>query len=210
MEIQLSYQDLKTVVTNKNLYWQYEESTAKYDIWTLDTTIAYQTIVWKAGYESLDTDTGQNTTDRTDFETNYKSGANKRLNMLQPFSDNLVEFKGLGTIATATKNSTTDIDLVLSEARLLNGGHMYADKAILNDYIVAQVVDVDDILGYGAGFVAKEWITKWYVIPNIYQRIETPQAGEILAGLYLRLKYTSTGTVDDVTILVNYNTFKKL
>ncbi len=128
-----------------------------------------------------------------------------------PFSDNSVEFKATGIMATVSKGTEGDIDLAIgTEARLLNGGHLYAQQGVVGDTITAQIVDVDNLLGQGANFVVKEWIKDWYIIPDLLQHIRTPQAGEVPAGLYVRLKYKSTGTANDVKVLINYDLYKKL
>lgn len=109
-------------------------------------------------------------------------------------------------LGTATKGTTSNIDFKIPKAGLaINGGEILFLNHKWGDYFKIQVVDVDNILGYGAGFVTDTFIQKKYVHPNIPERhIKLPYAGEVVKDLYLRVVYTSTGTVDDVDVAVNY------
>jgi len=165
-------------------------------------------------------------TDKTDFETNFKSASTKvdlipeaisqieevgktEIVQITPFSSNAVEFKGKGVKGTATKEATTDIDLKITEGSLINGGLLYTNNAVVGDKFTCQVVDKDGIY-YPAGTVLNEWITNWYAMPNTKMDLTTPQAGAIPANVYLRIKYTSIGTVNDVDVIVNYKLNKDL
>jgi hypothetical protein len=79
MRINLSYNDFRNTVNSKSLLWQFKETTKKYEPFALDNTVIYQCEIWKSGYEPKGVDVAQNTADRTDFETNYKAGGNKKL-----------------------------------------------------------------------------------------------------------------------------------
>jgi hypothetical protein len=121
--------------------------------------------------------------------------------MIDPFNRIKVDFAGKGVVYTATKNSTTDHDLLLTSDYLLNGGSICVDKAVVGDTITCQVLD-------NALTVKKEWITDWPICPGEPIEIITEQAAEIPANYYLRIKYTSIGTVDDVKVLIGYRLHK--
>jgi len=75
MKVDINYADLKSLIASKNLGWQYVEFDANYDVFAVDAGIMYQTMLYKVGFEPKNCATC--TADTTDFETNYKSGANE-------------------------------------------------------------------------------------------------------------------------------------
>jgi len=114
-------------------------------------------------------------------------------------------FLGDATSGVATKNTTTDIDYKLLDNCMMYGAEMIYRNAVDGDYVTLQIIDKDNILGYGAGTIINEWVKKWYV-PSAENRwvVTSEMAGTIPAGLYVRLKYTSTGTESDVPVKLNF------
>ena len=114
-------------------------------------------------------------------------------------------FRGTGVSNTATKNTTTNIDYKMPEDRMINGVHLFLDGHKWDDYIKFQVVDVDNLLGYGAGVILDEFGSTWNIDPNTcaqrHEIIDYP--AKIKKDLYLRTVYVSTGTVDDVKVKIN-------
>lgn len=88
-QIKLNWSDFKSTVASKNLDIQFFEDIAKYSIFALDSNIAYKIILWKSGHEPVNSDTASIASDRSDFENNYKSSANKRLSTKET-SDNFI------------------------------------------------------------------------------------------------------------------------
>lgn len=118
---------------------------------------------------------------------------------------NQFDFAGNGTIGTATKNTTTNIDFKLPAKLWLDGGAILTKDPVFGDWFQVQIVDVDNILGGGAGQVLKNYINKWYIHPDIsLLELNGSYAGEVLKDLYIRIKYHSIGTVTDVTVAINY------
>lgn len=117
------------------------------------------------------------------------------------------EYAEDGMIGTATKNTTTNLDFKITGSKeYIQGGQLLYQNAAWGDYITAQVVDVDNVLGQGAGTVLNEYIKKRYVCPSLCQaELEVPYAGKIPQNCYLRIKYTSVGTSTDVDVAVNYS-----
>lgn len=111
-----------------------------------------------------------------------------------------------GVTGTVTKNSITNIDLKVTESHIyLNGGRILYENAVFGDYLTFQVVDIDNVLGYGANTVLAEFIHKRYIDPNSTQdSMYVPYAAFIPQNTYVRLKYTSIGTSTDVNVAVNY------
>ena len=154
------------------------------------------------------------TSDQTDFEDNYKAAGNAtfsdaggstivRTHAFNNTDD--LKFRGTGVSGTATKNATSNIDYVMPENRFINGVDLLIKDHVWGDKIDFQVVDVDNILGYGAGVVLDEFGKDWYVDPDKCGqgqiRVEYPAL--VYAGLYIRIKYHSVGTVDDVLVKCN-------
>lgn len=108
-------------------------------------------------------------------------------------------------IGVATKNAVTDIDFKITKPDMnLNGGNILYRGAVWGDHIRAVVVDKDGAY-YPAGTVLKTYIYKRYLHPTIESsEIALPYVGYIPPNLYLRITFTSTGTVNDVDVAVNY------
>ena len=81
MKYNLLYSDLKNIVLSKNLQWQFRENAKKYEIFIADGQIIYQSEIWKDGFEPEGIDAVANELDCQDFENNYKSGGNKKIEM---------------------------------------------------------------------------------------------------------------------------------
>jgi hypothetical protein len=109
-----------------------------------------------------------------------------------------VKFRGQGISGTATAGVTTNIDYKLTEARLLDGVHMILKDHAFGDSVKFQVVDVDNILGYGAGVVLDTFGESWFIVADVQSQgsINLPYSAEVLAGLYVRVAYTSVGVTN--------------
>ncbi len=95
--VTITYTDLKNLILDNRLFWQYQEFNERYDIFSANSETEYLSIVWKSGFEPKGVDVGQNTTDRTDFETNYKDTANPRVTSFS---------QGFGFISILNSTST--------------------------------------------------------------------------------------------------------
>lgn len=115
-----------------------------------------------------------------------------------------VKFRGKGISFTATAGQSTSYDYKLTEARLIDGTRLILKDHAFGDYVNFQVVDVDNILGYGAGTVLDEFSDHWYVSPDTMDQREVrlPYSAEILVNLYIRIIYTSVGNTN-VSVLCN-------
>lgn len=122
-----------------------------------------------------------------------------------------LKFRGTGIAGTATKDASTDIDYKLTEDRFINGVQIFLKNQVWGDNLDFQVVDVDNILGYGAGVVLDQFGTSWYVDPDTCDqgdlRVEYPAL--VLDGIYIRIRYNSVGTTDDVDVNANLFLHKK-
>lgn len=108
-----------------------------------------------------------------------------------------VRFRGKGISGTAAPFTTSNVDYKVTEARYINGCHLILKNHVWDDSLKFQIVDVDNVLGYGAGAVLDEFGTTWKFADDKQDqglfKIEYP--AKILANLYIRIAYTSVGAV---------------
>jgi len=109
-----------------------------------------------------------------------------------------------GVIGTATKETTTNLDLVLTDDVLMTGGVFLAQGAEWGDKVDFQVIHPT------AGVVA-QFITDWYLNPDsTLQPIpKSSYPAKLAAGLTLRVVYHSVGATD-VKVAINYDREKVL
>jgi hypothetical protein len=123
---------------------------------------------------------------------------------------------------TVTKNQTSDLDWAVPQTAYsgqnkqgyMDGIEYYAKDAEVGDKMSFQVIDKDGVgvlLGWydqatfdamGNLYVVDEFGKDWAVIPNDHTTIRLYKA-KLVPGLYIRVKYTSIGTVNDVYIICN-------
>lgn len=115
-------------------------------------------------------------------------------------------FRCKGFKGTATKNTTTNLDMAVSSEREITHVHLFLENHAADDTLKFQVVDVDNVMGYGAGVVLDEFATDWRVDDEKKDQglSSAGYPATIFAGLYLRIVYTSTGTTNDVVVRCNY------
>lgn len=132
--------------------------------------------------------------------THYDQYSSKDLN---------ANFKG--TKFTANAGQTTNNDLLISDDMLIDGGMLVALNSTLGDKVNLQVIDKDNILGYGANTVLGQYMTDWYMNPDASTQInfQNTYPAKLYAGLYLRVVYISVGQTD-IDVIVNYRLHKVL
>lgn len=160
-----------------------------------DKTYTYSCSTTPAFYDCLSTTDGQ-TRDgvyEVDVENNelttwYGSLANGSYKLIKPI----------------------DIDVLLPtdfDTYYLWGMYFTAVDYSLDDLARLQIVDVDDILGAGAGYIVKEYDECWVDQMHKLVFIKTPDGspGEIPSGLYLRVKYyPKDATKTDIKLWLDY------
>jgi hypothetical protein len=117
-----------------------------------------------------------------------------------------VKFRGVGVAFTAAAGTSTVNNYLVSEARLIDGIQMIESGQVFGDHVSLSVVDVDNTLGYGAGVVLDTFSSNWYLHADsqLQREVRLPYSAEVLAGLYIRLTYVSTGGSD---VQFKYNLF---
>lgn len=114
-------------------------------------------------------------------------------------------FIGDGLTGTVVKNTTTSFDYkVTTENTYLSGAELIWDSATFGDYVQFEIIDIDNVLGYGENVVLAEYIKKWYISPDSNcKKVMSPYAGLIPVNTYIRVKYTNTSVNTDQLIAVN-------
>lgn len=109
----------------------------------------------------------------------------------------------IGISSTAIAGTSTNLDLLLTDDVLINGGFLLARNVAEGDRVSFQVLMGETILN--------QFITNWYLNPDSTQQ-QMPTANypaKLLAGLTLRIIYNSVGT-QNVWFAINYNKEKVL
>lgn len=134
---------------------------------------------------------------------------------LNQFQSNNVNFLARGVTGTVPAGLIAGIDLKMDDDMLITGCQMSTKGAAFGDYVNLRVVDVDNVMGFGAGAILNQFCDKWYLMgdgsANGTQQIfiQVPYPAKLSAGLYLRADYHSTG-VTTVQVNINYLLHKVL
>lgn len=110
--------------------------------------------------------------------------------------------------STITAGNSKDMDWKIpnlqwsgsNKQTYFDGVEYYAKDSELGDVVSFQVVDVDGIT-YPAGTVLEEFATDLQIIPDTKDVIRLYKA-KLIPGMYVRIKYTSTGS-NDVKFICN-------
>lgn len=138
-------------------------------------------------------------------------GSKTKLYQISQFSSDLLNVNNKGITGIASAGTVTNIDLKLDDDNFITGGVLRTNTSTFGDHATFQVIDLDNVMGYGAGVILGQYCTDWYMRSDVQEQLNenTPYPAKIYAGLYLRLKYTSVGTTD-VQVSVMYRLHKIL
>lgn len=116
-----------------------------------------------------------------------------------------------GTMFTALPGQATTHDFLITQDSLIMGAFVIVLDAALGDKIKCEVVDVNNVLGYGPGVVLGQYAVDWYMNPRSAEQLNfsAPYPAKLVTGLYLRVVYASVG-ITSVPVIVNYNLHKIL
>lgn len=196
-----------TCVTQKNLNLQYQDSGDSYYIIGPDANDTSWTVsVPKLIPDPNNVGSFITNPDATDFLTNVAPTCNFAVGTRPyAFSTSDFEFKGDSVSVTVPKGTTANLNYKFTHTpgTYINGGQLLTSGAAIGDYIIANIVDIDNILGAGAGYVVNSYITKWFVDPASAMVIQTPYAAKVPGGLYLQIAYVSVGSSTDVFTALN-------
>lgn len=198
--IELSWSDFKQTLDNQALNFQYFDFNNTYHIYTSNGPVTVLCKIYK--------DSG---TDQTDFEDNYKANGNKPLKArveAEPANISLTHYIASDVVTVnAGDEETIDIEIAQQDSetqQILYGGALHTQNADFGDYVKFQIVDVNNVLGYGAGLVLKQYITKAYLNNNgTFEDYD--EAGAYLpVGLFLRCIYKSVAASGTTKVKINY------
>ena len=115
----------------------------------------------------------------------------KPINIANPFPGNEgnYSFRGLGGSASLSTGSN-NVDQVIPAIRFINGAEVWSDDPAYGNSITFQVVDVDNVLGYGAGTVIEEFGTTWQMHPGCITKAFPGYIASVPANLYVRMVVT--------------------
>lgn len=202
----------KAFISARNLSIQYVDLYNKYYLYAYDGPFPMECTIIKK-------DTPD--TDQSEFEASYKSAGNKsysdadgiELSRLRAFANSDgFRFRGKGISGTATKNTTSNIDYKLTEERYINGCNLILKNHAFGDSVKFQVIDIDNVIGYGNNVVLDEFGTDWYIAEDAQNQgvILLPYPAKILANLYIRIVYNSVGILLNVSVKCNLFLHKKV
>lgn len=196
-----TWTELKSLLEKKKGALQYEDQIEQYKVWFVDGVDVYESrieITDPAG------------TDQEDFEDNYKDDANQplapRATDTTPYVRVTEKTVGkymqlLGFEFTAVADDTTDYLVKWDHDVEFVGAVSKTEGAHKGDTANMSIVDVDNILGYGAGFVVTEFGKD---VPGKMLEIKceanTTTAATVLTGLYIRIRYVNTHATEDVEV----------
>lgn len=220
----------KAALTKKQLIIQFVEDDLTYKIWGYDGPEVHICVLFKSTIPEYITSITQvqNDLDKTDFETNYKSTANDKINTRvieklpepQPFATPSYRTKRSATdeLVSVAPGATENIDFVMPQERYVHGGKLVVGNAELGDSFKAQVVDASALIPapYRAALceawpVVAEYIEKEWVDPSGKHEINTyPLNAKVTPGLVLRVVYTATNSGEARQVGINYFLTKKL
>jgi hypothetical protein len=111
------------------------------------------------------------------------------------------DFKGMKF--TASAGTTTTNDLQINDDVLVDGAVFHAIAGEFGDKAKFQIIDKDNVMGFGANVVLAQFVTDWYINPDISTQLNerSPYPAKIYSGLYVRVVYDSVGSTDVKCIL---------
>lgn len=212
MEIACSWADVKKFRNDRKCSLQYILLNSYYTVFAYDGPVCLHCVI---PY----TDPCENGTDQYDFETNYKSGANKviatgkdgLLTRTSAFADSdFYRFRGVGFFDTATGGTSTSLLYKFTNPYSMNGCQILLKNQVFGDCLDFYIIDVDNVVGYGAGVVLDSFVEDWCVADDVCGQspVILPYKANIITGLYAALIYHSTG-ITNVQVGCNFYRHKK-
>jgi hypothetical protein len=189
MTINVQWSSIKAFAMARNLSIQYVIANGSYYLAAIDGPMEMTCQI------PMD---GSDTTDQTDFETNFMPSGNSspKGNVVQVLGTDNLTLQPFGAIFTATANTVTNCDIQLGTNYVLRGGVFFSQNSVMGDNLSVMIVDKDNVTGQGgtptSPTVLGQYVTSWYVMPGVINEIEDISISEVLLqGLYLRVAYTS-------------------
>jgi hypothetical protein len=113
------------------------------------------------------------------------------------FTKTALLFSARGISTTVTAGSSANLDITMTDDCLLTGVELITEAAAFGDTLTLQVLDPTKTV------VLETAASNWYISSTSDQQFEMVYPAKILAGLTLRVIYTSVGT-SNVFLAINY------
>lgn len=180
-QIETNWTFIKSKINMPLYYIDYER---QYYVFTISEPIIFFTFIEKSNPRN---------DNQIEFEDSYKNMISELSYYELAFPEVLIsgncDDSGAGWFAWDIKAEDKN--------RFLFGGQVLTNENILfGDSFTFQIIDKDNILGYGANTVLAEYIPKRYTTPNdkIDIKMNLGQIKLLYQGLYLRLKLHTVST----------------
>jgi len=213
MNITKTWDELKALITAKSLKLQYELVKNKdYHIWVSENGTTYEMWMLK---ESPTPDPS----DQKDFEDNYKDDCNAPIEMKTmddvPYVRVTDRTVGLvmhihGSEFTAAADTVTKDQMKFTQDIEIVGATMSCAGSHNGDVINMKVIDIDNVLGYGAGVVLAQFaidVPGELMEGKLVEAIST-SSSTIPAGVYCSMEYTNTHASEEVDVHYIYKYYK--
>jgi len=190
-----SYSEMKQIIDNNNLYFNYEDSPLDVNGNGIRTIITSRSSdVTYVCQIPIQTNAAQGS-DQEDFDLNYASRAGERTYVHRSLSFDVTSDGYSYDFKLKANDDTTDIEAFVYKGMLSVG-----PEAQRGDYVVVSIVDVDNLFGFGAGTVLGYMVRKkilsggkeaYIIDPPRYDYLSSKR--KVLNGLYVRVSYHGTG-----------------
>jgi hypothetical protein len=125
-----------------------------------------------------------------------------------PFAYSDDDARFVGYLYACPSVGTFSFDERLSQSVRLQGGTYWARGAAIGDRVSLSVIDIDNVLGAGAGTVLATYVSRAPLAPwDHVVEFTAPTAGLVPAGLYLRVTVEHT-SADALALGVTYRWFE--
>lgn len=189
--------------------YHYQEDSSMYEIFIIDEVIVYRTQIMKGAVaENADVTQELNDEYKLEFETDYKEQANAPLSSAAtvttstlPQNDHeMIRHGRCFATIDASQNMSDPVEIsfqfpVNIPLMQLWGCFAHVEGYGEQDYIAFEIVDKDNVLGYGENVILKEYDEMWCSIINkMSSPMLTPDGapGMIIGGLYSVALYHCT------------------
>lgn len=175
----LTWSEIKSLAISKNIPLQFKEEPTKYLITLVD------------GSHTVTCEVLKNGEDEIEFETSFKALSNRRIAITTTALPNpeSYRFRGDATPWMTCAPGVTNLDLVLTEERFVDGGIVVTKDANPGDYCTFQIVHPVD-------GVVEQFVNRWVVAPGTGQMHVNVYPARVPAGLTIRIVYNNVGATN--------------
>lgn len=220
----------KAFQLKKQFNIQFDEDDSAYKVWGYDGPEVHLCTLYKSSIPDFITSITQmqNDADKLDFETNFKTAANDKVNTReisklpdsQPFATPSFRTKRDATseIVEIAPGSSGSIDYTITEERYVHGGKLIVSGNEMGDRFEAEVIDLNGVIPapYRAAMcenyptVAKYIESEWMEKSGVHEINTYPLNAKVTANLVLRVTYFTTSAGSNRQVGINYYLTKKL